>query len=161
MYLLGIISSVGDRNYQYSNKTVLFSLILQSLNIHSLLILGQLVKKKKSQKNSLFHYFQSTTFGFGILMLVASWSQNGYYNPRRHVCLQGRKTGKKAVPMIFLLLLFLLYRNKICPRRPPVYSHLCLIGRNWVMWPALAAMASGRANIWLSRNFGHRQQGSR
>lgn len=63
--------------------------------------------------------------------------------------------------MIFLFLSFLLYRNKIWPRKLPVYSHLCLIGHNWVMWPALAASESSRANIWFSRNSGHRQQGSR
>lgn len=63
--------------------------------------------------------------------------------------------------MIFLLLSFLFYRSKVYPRRPIAQFHSHSIGCNWVRWPALAARESSRANIWLSRAFGKRQQGKR
>ena len=42
----------------------------------------------------------------------------------------------------------------------PSIFPLCLIDHNWVAWLASAARESGRANIWFSRNFDNRKQGS-
>lgn len=123
-----------------------------------LLTLVQL-EKKISLKTRLFHCFYSATFEFFILMLVASRAQDGCCRPGHYACLQDRKIGKWAEPVIFLLLLSLLYRSKICPRRTLAYFHLRFIGHSCVTWSArLPGKLAARASIWLSRTLGKKQQ---